>query len=49
MRLAWLFLHLMYLVGFRSRLFVFFNWAWNYLFSKRGARLITEKEWKLRN
>ena len=37
------------LIGFRNRLAVLFNWAWNYMFSKRGARLITEKEWKLRN
>jgi NADH dehydrogenase len=37
---AWLFLHLMYLVGFRNRLNVFVNWAWNYLTYDRGARLI---------
>ena len=47
--LAWLLLHVYQLIGFRNRLAVLFNWAWNYLFSKRGARLITEKEWKLRN
>ncbi|HEY0284870.1 MAG TPA: NAD(P)/FAD-dependent oxidoreductase [Vicinamibacterales bacterium] len=46
---AWLLIHVYQLVGFRNRLAVMFNWAWNYLFSKRGARLITEKEWKLRN
>ena len=47
--LAWLLIHVYQLIGFRNRLAVIFNWAWNYLFSKRGARLITEKEWKLRN
>ena len=47
--LAWLLIHVYQLIGFRNRLAVLFNWAWNYLFSKRGARLITEKEWKLRN
>ncbi len=47
--LAWLLIHVYQLIGFRNRLVVIFNWAWNYMFSKRGARLITEKEWKLRN
>jgi NADH dehydrogenase len=47
--LAWLLIHVYQLIGFRNRLAVLFNWAWNYMFSKRGARLITEKEWKLRN
>ncbi len=47
--LAWLLIHVYQLIGFRNRLSVLFNWAWNYMFSKRGARLITEKEWKLRN
>jgi NADH:ubiquinone reductase (H+-translocating) len=46
---AWLFIHVYQLIGFRNRLAVLFNWAWNYMFSKREARLITEKEWKLRN
>jgi NADH:ubiquinone reductase (H+-translocating) len=46
---AWLFIHVYQLIGSRNRLAVIFNWAWNYMFSKRGARLITEKEWKLRN
>ena len=45
---AWLLIHVYQLIGFRNRLAVLFNWAWNYLFSKRGARLITEKDWKLR-
>lgn len=38
--LAWLFIHLMYLVGFRNRLAVLFNWAWAYIKRQRGARLI---------
>jgi len=37
---TWLFLHLMYLVGFRNRVNVFVNWAWNYVTYDRGARLI---------
>lgn len=36
----WLFVHLMYLVGFENRLLVFVQWAWNYLTRNRGARLI---------
>ena len=46
---AWLIIHVYQLIGFRNRLAVLFNWAWNYMFSRREARLITEKEWKLRN
>ena len=38
--LAWLALHLVYLMGFRNRVSVFINWAWNYLTWDRGARLI---------
>ena len=39
--LVWLFVHLMYLVGFDNRLLVFFKWAYSYLTFNRGARLIT--------
>lgn len=45
--LAWLFIHVLYLVGFKNRLFVLGQWAWSYLFSKRGARLITDPDWHL--
>lgn len=45
--LAWLFVHLLYLIGFKNRVSVLFQWIWSYLFSKRGARLITEPEWRL--
>ena len=38
--LAWLGLHLVYLIGFRNRLSVLLNWAWNYLTWDRGPRLI---------
>jgi len=46
--LAWLFVHIFYLIGFRNRISVMTQWAWNYLFSKRGARLITERDWRLK-
>jgi NADH:quinone reductase (non-electrogenic) len=39
---AWLVLHLWFLIGFRNRLNVVVNWAWNYLTYDRGARLIVE-------
>jgi NADH:ubiquinone reductase (H+-translocating) len=42
--LSWLFLHLLYLVGFRNRLSVLLNWAWSYLARERGPRLILETE-----
>jgi len=39
--LVWLFIHLMYLVEFRSRVMVFIQWGFQYLTFSRGARLIT--------
>jgi NADH dehydrogenase len=38
---AWLFVHLIFLIGFRNRVMVLINWAWSYFTYKRGARLIT--------
>jgi NADH dehydrogenase len=39
--LAWLVVHIWYLIGFRNRFVVFFDWAWSYFTYRRGARLIT--------
>jgi NADH dehydrogenase len=39
--LAWLFVHILFLIGFRNRLLVFIQWAWSYATYERGARLIT--------
>jgi NADH:ubiquinone reductase (H+-translocating) len=39
--LAWLFIHVFFLIGFRNRLLVMIQWAWSYLTFERGARLIT--------
>jgi NADH:ubiquinone reductase (H+-translocating) len=39
--LAWLFVHIFFLVGFRNRLLVLFQWAWAYFTFDKGARLIT--------
>lgn len=40
----WLFVHLMALVGFRNRLVVFVNWAWNYFTYDRGLRVIMKDD-----
>lgn len=40
--LLWVFIHIGFLIEFDSKLLVMFQWAWNYLTRKRGARLITE-------
>jgi NADH:ubiquinone reductase (H+-translocating) len=41
--LSWLGLHLAFLVGFRNRVVVFVNWAWNYLNWDRGNRVIVRE------
>ena len=43
---AWLGLHLLYLMGFRNRIKVFVDWAWNYLTYDRGSRILREAEWQ---
>ena len=40
----WLFVHILYLAGFRNRLSVLFEWGYAYLTYRRGARLITTAE-----
>lgn len=42
--LAWLFIHLLYLVEFENRLLVLIQWAWNYCTYNRSARLITGEQ-----
>lgn len=37
---GWMFVHLMYLIGFRNKLVVFVNWVWSYLTYDKGNRLI---------
>jgi NADH:ubiquinone reductase (H+-translocating) len=39
--LVWIFVHIFFLIGFRNRLLVLFEWAWAYFTYERGARLIT--------
>ena len=42
--LAWLGLHLVYLVGFRNKIVVFINWSWRYLSWGSGPRIIVSEE-----
>jgi NADH dehydrogenase len=39
--MAWLMVHVFYLIGFRNRTFVLLSWAWNYVTFRRGSRIIT--------
>ena len=39
--LAWLFVHVFFLVGYRNRIMVLLQWAWAYISFNKGARLIT--------
>ena len=43
--LAWLFVHVLFLISFRNKLMVLANWAWQYVTFGRGARLITGRQW----
>lgn len=38
---AWLAVHIFYLIGFRNRVLVLISWAWSYVSFRRGARIIT--------
>jgi len=40
---VWLIVHILQLIGFRNKLFVLMNWAWDYFFYERAARLITKE------
>jgi NADH dehydrogenase len=42
--LAWLFIHVFFLIGFRNRFMVMLEWAWAYITYKSNARLITGEE-----
>lgn len=43
--LTWLFVHILYLIGFRNRVLVVLEWAWAYLRFESAARLITDNRW----
>jgi NADH dehydrogenase len=42
--LAWIFVHIFFLIEFDNKLLVLIQWGWNYFTRKRGARLITNQE-----
>jgi NADH dehydrogenase len=44
--LAWLVVHIYFLIGFRNRLFVLLDWAWVYLGRQRNSRLISYADWR---
>lgn len=46
--LTWLIVHIAYLISFRNRAMVLFQWGWSYFNFRRGARLIRSKIWKTR-
>lgn len=41
--LAWVFVHIFFLIEFDNKLIVMIQWGWNYFTRKRGARLITDQ------
>jgi NADH dehydrogenase len=45
--IAWLLVHIYFLVGFKNRVFVVLSWAWSYLSFRRGARLIVSRNWEI--
>ena len=42
--LAWLFIHILFLIEFENPILVMFQWAWNYFTRNRTARLITGRD-----
>lgn len=42
----WVFIHIVYLMCFRNRLFVFLQWMWSYFSFGHGARIIVHKSWR---
>lgn len=41
---AWIFIHILFLIGFRNRFMVLLDWAWSFVTAHRAARLITGEE-----
>jgi NADH dehydrogenase len=46
--LAWLFVHIIFLIEFQNRILVLWQWAWNYFTRNRSARLITGTDAELK-
>jgi hypothetical protein len=47
--MMWLFLHVVFLIGFRNRFAVLIDWFWAYMTRERSARLITGDAEELRD
>lgn len=43
--MLWIFVHIFFLIGFRNRVIVMFQWAWSYITFQRGARVVTA-DWR---
>lgn len=46
--IAWLLIHILYLIGFKNRFVVLTQWIWSYITKSRGARLITDQKFQNR-
>ena len=44
--MVWLFIHIYYLIGFKNKFVVLFQWAFSYLTYQKGARLIVNHDWR---
>lgn len=44
--IMWLVVHIYYIIGFNNRLLILLKWSNSYLTNKKGARLITSRDWK---
>ncbi len=44
--IAWLFIHILFIIGFNNRLLVFIKWVTSYVSNRKGARLITNIKWR---
>ncbi len=47
--IVWLVVHIYFLIGFKNRFFVMYQWVWSYFSYRKGARLIVNKEWRQDN
>jgi len=41
--IVWLFVHLLYIIGFRNKFLVFFSWFWSYFSYDKSNRLIISR------
>lgn len=46
--LLWVFVHILYLIGFRNKLIVLIQWSWSFFTFRKGSRIIRSKIWKTR-